>query len=141
MAELDLGEEEISGVTRLLLPYVNSRRLILLEGEPGSGKTTLVAALMRAAGFTGKVQSPTYALMNQYVVGADFCVYHFDLYRLSGATEAEEAGIVDLLSEEVCRLVEWPQRLGDAYYIDAVHVSIENRGNRRRYRITEKKTV
>lgn len=139
--EIEAGEEELLSVVSTLLPFVNAGRVLLLEGEPGSGKTTLVKALMIAAGYAGTVQSPTYSLVNQYRTGAGDEVFHFDLYRLENASEADEAGISEMLSEPVCRLVEWPDRLPKEYYTDAVKVSIENRGIRRLYLIENQKTV
>jgi tRNA threonylcarbamoyladenosine biosynthesis protein TsaE len=139
--ETEAGEQELGEIVRQLLPYLQERRVILLKGEPGSGKTTLVKALMRGAGYSGIVQSPTYALVNHYETEDGLVVYHFDLYRLENRGQADEAGISELLTEEVCRLVEWPERLESSYFSDPVMVEIENRPSKRHYRIEDKKRV
>ncbi|MEY4110793.1 MAG: hypothetical protein RLZZ46_1148 [Bacteroidota bacterium] len=140
--EREAGETEIDEIAELLLPYLNQHRLLLLYGEPGCGKTTLVRALMQITGYRGNVQSPTFSLVNQYNLESGNIVYHFDLYRLSGQAEADEAGISEMLVSGGCsRLVEWPERLHERNYEDAVTVRIFYKGERRLYLIEDKKTV
>ncbi|MDR2514899.1 MAG: tRNA (adenosine(37)-N6)-threonylcarbamoyltransferase complex ATPase subunit type 1 TsaE [Christensenellaceae bacterium] len=82
--------------------------ILLLEGGLGAGKTALTRGLVRGlGGDANEVSSPTFALMQSY--GARWPVHHFDLYRLSSAQEAEEAGLAETLrgGEGVC-VVEWP---------------------------------
>ncbi|MBN1239902.1 MAG: tRNA (adenosine(37)-N6)-threonylcarbamoyltransferase complex ATPase subunit type 1 TsaE [Gammaproteobacteria bacterium] len=84
--------------------------LIGLEGDLGSGKTTWARAMLRGLGYSGRVPSPTYTLVEQYPVGG-FVVAHFDLYRLAGGEELENLGIRDWLADQTAwLLVEWPGR-------------------------------
>jgi tRNA threonylcarbamoyladenosine biosynthesis protein TsaE len=81
-----------------------------LTGDLGSGKTTWVRAMVRALGYGGRVPSPTYTLLEQYVCG-ELTVVHLDLYRLRGDEELEHLGLRDWLAEQACCiLVEWPER-------------------------------
>ena len=80
---------------------------ILLEGELGAGKSTLARALIRAAGHTGAVPSPTYTLIEPYDLERGK-LYHVDLYRVIDEEELQFIGFNDL--EDGCRLVEWPDR-------------------------------
>ena len=86
--------------------------VIALTGDLGTGKTTLVRALLRAAGVTGAIKSPTFAVLEPYVVSSlDF--YHFDFYRFSDATEFTDIGFRDLFGPGRICAIEWPERVGD----------------------------
>jgi tRNA threonylcarbamoyladenosine biosynthesis protein TsaE len=135
IVEIRAGENELYQVCEILEPLVRARKLILLSGEMGSGKTTLVKTLMKKMGVGSSVQSPTYSLVNTYDIGEGPEVYHFDLYRLNRPEEAEEAGIAELLQKNRCRIVEWPERLPSGYYENPVRVSIETTIDERIYRI------
>lgn len=82
---------------------------IYLEGELGSGKTTLVRGFLRSLGFRDPVRSPTYTLVETYPT-ASFPVIHFDLYRLRSPRELETLGTRDYFDETGVCIVEWPER-------------------------------
>jgi tRNA threonylcarbamoyladenosine biosynthesis protein TsaE len=85
---------------------------IYLSGDLGSGKTTLVRALLRALGFQGRVKSPTYALVEPYFVSR-LHLYHFDFFRFYGKNEWLDAGLREYFSGDPVCLVEWPEKAGD----------------------------
>src|SRR4029077_12412323 len=84
--------------------------VIALKGDLGAGKTTFARAFIRARGGTEEVPSPTFTLVQIYVLGPA-AIWHFDLYRLKSSDEAWELGIEDAFSEGIS-LIEWPERLG-----------------------------
>ncbi len=90
--------------------------LIELRGNLGAGKTTLARHLLQALGVTGRIKSPTYAVVETYAVkpaGADLAVAHFDFYRFNDPDEWEEAGFRDLFAAPGLKLVEWPDKAQD----------------------------
>ncbi len=84
--------------------------ILFLEGDLGSGKTTLTRFLLNALGWTGRVKSPTYTLIETYVFNA-FKIYHLDLYRIHDPEELYFMGFGDLLQDKAIFLIEWPERL------------------------------
>ncbi|HEX4326139.1 MAG TPA: tRNA (adenosine(37)-N6)-threonylcarbamoyltransferase complex ATPase subunit type 1 TsaE [Burkholderiales bacterium] len=85
---------------------------IYLHGELGAGKTTLTRGLLRALGHTGPVRSPTYALVELYVISG-YILYHFDFYRFNQPEEWLEAGLDEHFNQDTVCLVEWPEKAGD----------------------------
>jgi len=82
---------------------------IALEGPLGAGKTTFVRHLLRALGVTGRIKSPTYAVMEPYGVdGGD--VSHFDFYRFEDPREWDDAGFRDVFAAPGLKLAEWPEK-------------------------------
>jgi tRNA threonylcarbamoyladenosine biosynthesis protein TsaE len=83
--------------------------VIYLEGDLGAGKTTLVRALLRRLGYAGPVKSPTYSLVEVYVISRLY-LYHFDFYRFLSPEEFVDAGLDEYFREDSVCLVEWPQK-------------------------------
>jgi len=82
--------------------------VIYLRGDLGTGKTTLVRAMLQKLGYTGRVKSPTYTLLEQYEAGG-LHLRHFDLYRFQDEEEWEAAGFRDEFDGRNVCLVEWPE--------------------------------
>lgn len=83
-------------------------KLILLHGEMGVGKTTLVKHIAKSLGCKDTISSPTYALVNEYEL-SDGLLYHFDLYRVNSEEELYDFGIEDYLHSGEWIVIEWPE--------------------------------
>ena len=100
--------------------------VVCLSGELGAGKTTLARAILKALGHAGDVPSPTFTLVQPYMLRLP--VAHLDLYRLKRPEEIEELGFEDVLAEGAA-LVEWPEMA--EYFMPAdrldIHLETEPR--------------
>lgn len=104
--------------------------LVLLHGDLGAGKTTLVRGLLRGLGYQGRVKSPTYTLMESYPT-AQFTVSHWDLYRLGSADELDPLGFREAERERELMLIEWPERGGDRLHARDLDIRMDYAGDAR----------
>lgn len=83
--------------------------VIYLYGNIGVGKSIFCASFIRALGYVGHVCSPTYTVVESYLINNFWCVHHFDFYRLSSIEDIENIGARDYFNEDSVCLVEWPK--------------------------------
>lgn len=123
-------EKEMIELGRELATRWAAGDIVLLEGELGAGKTTLVRGVMEGLNWEGAVRSPTYNLMQVYPTKVP--VVHADLYRVASAAGI---GLEEYFEDHLC-LIEWPDQLGDL--VDSTEcwrVLIEFEGDGRRVSI------
>jgi len=101
--------KDIDKIARKLLEE-SQTKTILFKGEMGSGKTTLISAMVKILGGESKVSSPTFSIVNEYKVKSDI-VYHFDFYRIKNQIEALDIGIEDYFYSGNWNFVEWPEKI------------------------------
>ncbi|HEX7386952.1 MAG TPA: tRNA (adenosine(37)-N6)-threonylcarbamoyltransferase complex ATPase subunit type 1 TsaE [Castellaniella sp.] len=107
---------------------------IHLKGELGAGKTTLVRGLLRAAGVTGRIKSPTYTLLESYNI-SNLYFHHFDFYRFSDAHEWRDAGFAELFDEHAIVLIEWPEQAGTRLPLPDLDIQLAYAGTGRTARL------
>ena len=105
------SEADTAAFARRLACAPELREAILeLRGDLGAGKTTFARHLLRALGVTGRIKSPTYALVEPHQTPAGWPVLHFDFYRFGDPREWAEAGLRDLYAGPGLKIAEWPEQ-------------------------------
>ena len=95
-----------------------------LHGTLGAGKTTFARHLLQALGVTGRVKSPTYTVMEGYVLPG-LPVAHFDFYRFDDPQEFEDAGFRDVFASPGLKLAEWPEKAAGLLPVADLRVELE----------------
>ena len=103
--------EETIALGRELASLLVPPKLVLLRGDLGAGKTTLVKGIAQAfeAASEDDVTSPTFTLIHEYR-GPQATLYHIDLYRVETQRELETLGLDDLMGEHHILLIEWGEK-------------------------------
>ena len=97
--------------------------VVAYRGGLGMGKTAFTRGLAKGLGYTGRVTSPTFTIVNEYIGERE--LIHFDMYRLSSADELFDIGWEDYLSRGAVCAVEWSENVEDAFFGDEIKVTIE----------------
>lgn len=125
-----LGAELAAGLT--------GGDVVLVRGELGSGKTTLVRGAARALGVTDPVTSPSFSIGHRYRAD-DVTVSHLDLYRLAGLEHEDPELLSDYLGPDRIAFVEWPQDAEEELQNSRLQVSLAHRGaDRRRIEVVDR---
>jgi tRNA threonylcarbamoyladenosine biosynthesis protein TsaE len=117
--------DETLALGRALARELRSPCLVLLEGELGSGKTTLTKGIVAGLGAAreDEVTSPSFTLVHEY--GWEPKVYHVDLYRIESLRDLETLGLEDLWNQQATVIVEWGEKLGDNLLGPRVRIQLE----------------
>ena len=130
--------EETVAFGRTLAELLSPPKIVLLRGDLGAGKTTLVKGI--AEGFQGAseedVTSPTFTLVHEYR-GPRANLYHIELYRIDTPRQLETLGLDDLLAPNSILLIEWGEKFPRFAHERDVEIALESVGeNSRHIRIT-----
>ena len=101
--------DEIDHVAKRLLRKFKNK-VVIFNGQVGSGKTTLIRAIVNELGTYDKISSPTFSIVNEYKV-RNGIVYHFDFYRVNNHNEALDIGIFEYLNSENWNFIEWADKI------------------------------
>ena len=106
-----------------LAQWLRPNTVVACRGGLGMGKTALTRGIARGLGYTGRVTSPTFTIVNEYLGKTP--VFHFDMHRLDSSDALFDIGWEDYLERGGICIVEWSENVADAMAADAVTVTIE----------------
>ena len=115
---------KIDEISQLIIDKIKTVKTIMLRGELGSGKTTIVKSVLKKIGVNEVVTSPTFSIVNEYN-SAETIVYHFDLYRIENTEELDVIGFEDYIySQNIC-FIEWPEIVLDKINFKYLDIEIK----------------
>ena len=123
MGRMDKPEEQEQPLLKLSPRKGN----IAVFGSPRSGKTTFVKSLCNAMGVDDTVNSPTFAIVNEYADREGSPIYHFDFYRIKSVAELYNLGYEDYFYSDAVCFVEWPQLAEEILPEETVKVTIDEK--------------
>ena len=114
---IDYSLDEIQKVARLAAKVINSD-IILLSGEVGVGKTTLIKEILKILKVNDNVNSPTFSIINEYLTRDEKIVYHIDLYRIKHIDELHSIGFFEYLDSKNLCFIEWGDIIEEILKVD-----------------------
>lgn len=116
---------DLSQAAHDFVAAMDDRTVFAFHGEMGAGKTTFIKAICLALGVEDEVNSPTFAIVNEYrsATTAEL-IYHFDCYRLKKVEEALDFGFEDYMESSALCFIEWPDIVEELLPGDVVNVDI-----------------
>lgn len=107
------GEKASERFAEQLASCLSAPLVIAFHGDIGTGKTTIIRAMLKKLGVTSAIKSPTFSLVESYACG-EWSVHHFDLYRIHQEDELEYLGFRDYFSHQSICCIEWAEHAGRA---------------------------
>jgi tRNA threonylcarbamoyladenosine biosynthesis protein TsaE len=117
-------ESDLPAAARQLLAAFPDHKVFALYGPMGAGKTTFIKVLCRELGVTDIVQSPSFAIVNEYRTAAGDSIFHLDFYRIKRIDEVFDIGYEDYIFSGSRCFIEWPELIEELLPPGVVHVKI-----------------
>lgn len=117
--------DKINDAAIEFIKAMGDNTVFAFRGEMGAGKTTFIKAICENLGVTDTINSPTFAIVNEYRSESGELVYHFDFYRINKIEEAYDFGYEDYFYSGSLCFIEWPERIEELLPKDTVNVSIK----------------
>ena len=126
--------DELSQISELLISWRDKSNIIAFYGSMGAGKTTLIKNLCHKLGVTDEVNSPTFALVNEYLTPLEGSIFHFDFYRIKKLEEVYDIGYEDYFYGGKLCLLEWPELIDSLMpdHFIKVEIALGNADNARK---------
>jgi len=126
----------IRSAARLFIDQMGDNTVFAFYGNMGAGKTTFIKAVCEELGVEDVINSPTFAIVNEYRSDSGELIYHFDFYRINKIEEAYDFGYEDYFFSGALCFIEWPEKIEELLPGDCVSVYIDvNEDNTRTVRV------
>lgn len=116
--------DTINDAARHFIEAMGERKVFAFYGSMGAGKTTFIKAVCEELGVEDTINSPTFAIVNEYLDGKGESIYHFDFYRIKNIQEAINIGYEDYVYSGCVCFMEWPELVAEILPDDVVKVTI-----------------
>lgn len=119
-------EYKLNNIDNIAKELINSfkNKIVLFNGDMGSGKTTIISSIVNILGTNVKVSSPTFSIVNEYNID-EGSIYHFDFYRLKNSNEALDLGIYEYLNSGNWNFIEWGEKIQELLNEEFTTVNIK----------------
>ena len=134
--EKSLKLDEVEDLTEFLAEQLNLGGVLFINGDLGTGKTTLIKDLVKKLGSQDEVSSPSYSIINHYE-SEEFTIFHMDLYRMKDLEELVDIGIEEYFNQNAVCIVEWPDLLHGLVQADYLVEIIAQQPESRLYRVLD----
>lgn len=123
---------QIESAARTFIEHIGDNRIFAFYGNMGAGKTTFIKAVCEAMGVEDVINSPTFAIVNEYETNGGDTIYHFDCYRINKIVEALDMGCEDYFDSGNLCFIEWPENIAALLPDDtvAVHITVDDNNHR-----------
>lgn len=122
--------DSIREAAKEFIAHMDDRTVYAFYGNMGAGKTTFIKALCEELGVEDVINSPTFAIVNEYRSSdSGELIYHFDFYRINKQSEAEDIGTEDYFYSGALCFIEWPEKIDELLPGDVVNVRISENEN------------
>ncbi len=116
--------QTIHQTAKEFIAAMGDKKVFLFYGSMGAGKTTFIRAICEEMGVKESINSPTFAIINEYKAGDGSPIFHFDFYRINKEEEAYDFGYEDYFYSGKLCFVEWPEKIVNLLPEDAAVVTI-----------------
>nr|WP_297168886.1 tRNA (adenosine(37)-N6)-threonylcarbamoyltransferase complex ATPase subunit type 1 TsaE [uncultured Dysgonomonas sp.] len=117
--------DNIADAAAEFIKQMGDNTVFAFHGEMGAGKTTFIKAICEKLGVDDVINSPTFAIVNEYRSNSGELIYHFDFYRINKEEEAFDFGYEDYFFSGSLCFIEWPERIESLLPHDTIHVTVK----------------
>ncbi|MBE6294921.1 MAG: tRNA (adenosine(37)-N6)-threonylcarbamoyltransferase complex ATPase subunit type 1 TsaE [Bacteroidales bacterium] len=122
------GLEDYPQAAREFIGQMQGARVFAFYGKMGSGKTTLIKSICEELGVEDSINSPTFAIVNEYEDREHRTIFHFDFYRIKSLEEVYNMGYEEYVYSDAICFMEWPELIEELLPEETTKVYIEENG-------------